>query len=191
MYCNNCGKKLEDSANFCSHCGSQQKSTNDTSEITAPENYSGVSVMETSKKKRSNGFLKFIVILTILAGCIMGISKIIDSQINPHNQDGATQLFKRSANNNDIYVNSDLDLSNLGVKYIITPQVDIDGLKITIKFLDKNMKVLDSYVKSIGNVKKGVQVNFSISLLDLGISVAWNTKYESLGVTGGTVSYFA
>ncbi|MCH5172414.1 MAG: zinc ribbon domain-containing protein [Erysipelotrichales bacterium] len=191
MYCNNCGKKLEDGANFCSHCGSHQKSNNDTSEITTPENYSSVIVMETSKKKRSHGFLKFIAILTILVGCILGISKIIDSKKNPYNQDGATQLFKRSANNNDIYVNSDLDLSNLGVKYIITPQVDIDGLKVTIEFLDKNMNALDSYVKSIGNVKKGVQVNFSISLLDLGISVAWNTKYESLGVTGGTVSYFA
>ena len=107
------------------------------------------------------------------------------------NHDGDKHLFKRSANANDIVISSDLDLASLGGKYTINPKTDIDGLVVTINYLDSDKKILHSVVKSLGNVKEGVQINFSISLFDLGISVAWNTKYESIVVTGGTVSYFS
>lgn len=156
---------------------------------------------DTNEKKKSHGFLAFLIWFIVIGACIFGVIKLVQNQQSKNivdgkgttqgNTDGATHLFKRSANNNDIIIDSDLDLSSLGAKYIILPQTDIDNLQITINFLDKNKEILTSKVEMIGNVKKGVQVNFSISLFDLGFSVAWNTQYESLAVTGGTVSYFA
>ena len=101
------------------------------------------------------------------------------------------QLFYRDAKNSDIVMDNELDLSSFGAKYTIMPQVDIEGLTITIRFLDENRNVLKEFVKYLGNVKEGVQVSFSLSLFDLGISVAWNTKYENWSVSGGSVSYFA
>ena len=155
---------------------------------------------ENSSEKKSHGFLKFLIAVLIIGACVFGVVKIVQYQQSKQtvdgngttqgNTDGNTHLFKRSANNNDISVTSDLDLLSFGVKYAIIPQKDIDGLVVTVNLLDKNKNILKSVVKSLGNVKQGVQVSFSISLLELGISVAWNTQYESIAVTGGTVSYF-
>lgn len=87
-------------------------------------------------------------------------------------------------------INSDLDLSSFGGKYIVIPQIDIDNLQITVNYLDKNQNILTSKIENLGNVSKGIQVSFSISLFDLGLSVIWNIQHESIVVTGGTVSYF-
>ena len=151
---------------------------------------------------RKHGFLKFVVVMLIIVGILFIVVKCVQSrqsesnggsgsQTTQENHDGDKHLFRRSANINDISVDSELDLSSFGGKYVIIPQTDIDGLEITINYMDENRKVLHSVVKTLGNVKQGLQVNFSISLFDLGLSIAWNTKYESVVVTGGTVSYFA
>ncbi len=156
---------------------------------------------ETDEKKKSHGFLKFLIAILIIGICVFGVVKFIQylqsqsivdgNGTTQSNTDGNTHLFSRSANNNDVKIDSDLDLANFGVKYIVMPQTDIRNLQITINFLDKNKNVLTSKVENIGNVKQGVQVSSSISLFDLGLSVAWNTEYNSIAVTGGTVSYFA
>ena len=70
------------------------------------------------------------------------------------------------------------------------PETDIDDLEITVSFLDEHKNVLTSFEKSLGDVKESVQVNFSISLFDMNLTVALKTKYETWTVTGGTVSYF-
>lgn len=157
--------------------------------------------MSGTKPKKRHLFLKFLIIFLIIFVCIFGIIKFVDYQntrqqidgdgTTQGNHSGDKQILRRSANINDITYNLDLDLSSLGEKCTITPNVDIDSLEITLNFLDKNEKFLDSIVKKLGNVKEGAQVSFSVSLFDMGLSVAWNTKYASLVVTGGTVSYFA
>lgn len=156
---------------------------------------------DNDNQKKSHGFLIFLIVIIIVGACIFGIAKFIQCQQSKNivdgngttqgNSDGNTHLFKRSANNNDIIIDSDLDLANLGGKYTVMPQTDIENLQITINYLDKNKNILTSKVQNLGDVKQGVQVNFSISLFDLGLSVAWNTQYESIAVTGGTVSYFS
>ena len=156
---------------------------------------------ENTTEKKSHGFLKFIIAVLIIGACVFGIVKFIQYEqsqavvdgngTTQGNTDGNTHLFKRSANNNDIVVDADLDLTSFGVKCVIMPQTDIEGLVVRVNFLDKNKNIIDSVTKNLGNVTKGVQVSFSISLFDLGLSVAWNTNYESVAVIGGTVSYFA
>lgn len=147
--------------------------------------------------KKSHPFLKGFVVFLIIGVLLFGAVKCVEYAMTENpltsqgNSDGAHKLLSRSARNSDLQVDSKLDFSSLGVKYVIIPQTDIKGLEITISFLDSNKKVLTSIEKALGNVKEGVQISFSISLLDLSFSVALNTKYESWTVTGGTVSYFA
>ena len=196
MYCRNCGKEILDDAKYCSHCGAEQKNVKIVQESSSMVDNNTIE----KTQKKSHGFLKFLIAVTIIGACIFGIVKFVQYQQTKYedgqgttqgNHDGDKHLFQRSANSNDISVSSDLDLASFGGKYVITPLTNITGLEITINYLDENKKILNSVVKSLGNVKEGVQVSFSISLFDLGLSVAWNTKYESIVVTGGTVSYFA
>lgn len=149
------------------------------------------------QEKKSHGFLKFLIAVLIIGAVIFGIVKFVEykttvnSVTSEGNSDGSKHLFSRSARNSDVEVDSDLDLSSFGAKYTIMPNTDIDDLQITVSFLDKNKNVLTSIERTLGDVREGVQVSFSVSLFDLSLSVAWNTKYESWTVTGGTVSYFA
>lgn len=134
----------------------------------------------------------FIGLMTVQ--CAWGGSDgIVDSGTGSGSQDSANipQLFYRDAKNSDIVMDNELDLSSFGAKYTITPQVDIDGLTLTIRFFDEKRNVLKEFDKYLGNVKEGTQVSFSLSLFDLGFSVAWNAKYENWSVSGGSVSYFA
>lgn len=157
--------------------------------------------MSDTQPKKKHPLLKGLIILLVIFVCVFGIVKFVEFQNSKRQIDGSgttqgnhsgdKQLLRRSANNNDITYSLDMDLASLGEKCTITPNVDIDGLEITINFLDENKKLLDSTVKRLGNVKEGVQVSFSVSLFDIGLSVAWNAKYDSIIVTGGTVSYFA
>lgn len=144
-------------------------------------------------KSKGHPLMGFIIVLLILVTLIFSIFTIrgcILSQNNTDNSDGKTSITRRSANINDITIDSVLDLSSMGAKYNIYPKVDIEDLEITISFMDKNRAVLTTVEKRLGNVKEGVQVSFTISLFDLGFSVAWNTTYETTTVTGGTVSNF-
>ncbi len=157
--------------------------------------------MSDNQPKKRHPFLIFLIVFLIIFACVFGIVKFVDYQNSRQQIDGSgttqgnhsgdAQLFRRSANINDITYNLDLDLLSFGEKCTITPHVDIDGLEITLNYLDKNKNLLDSIVKSLGNVKEGVQVSFSVSLIDISLSVALNTQYASLVVTGGTVSYFS
>lgn len=151
--------------------------------------------------KKSHGGLTFFIVIIVLSVCIFGIVKLIQYQQTKQpvdgqhttqgNLDGTSHLFRRSANLNDVTISTELDLASFGSKIIIMPKVDISMLEITVNFLDSNKKLLTSTSKQVGNVKKGVQATFSISLFELGFSVAWNTKYNTVAVTGGTVSYFS
>ena len=154
--------------------------------------------------KKHHGFLKFLIVLLIIGVIIFGLIKCIEytgsvnsdisqgnSDTSQGNSDGSIHLLSRSARNSDIIVDSNLDLSSFGAKYTVMPQTDIDNLEITIRFLDEDRNVLTTFEKTLGDVKESVQVSFSISLFDMSLSVALNTRYESWSVTGGTVSYFA
>ena len=199
MYCKNCGKEIADNAKFCSYCGAKQTNTEPTQYAASKAKTDNYAIE--APQKKSHGFLKFLIAFIIIGACIFGVVKfvqcqqanqIVDGQGTIQgNTDGNSHLFKRSATLNDISYDYDIDFASLGEKIIIIPQTDIDGLQITINFLDSNKKILKSMSKSLGNVKKGVKISFSISLMDLGLSVAWNTQYNSIAVTGGTVSYFA
>ncbi len=149
---------------------------------------------QTSNEKKSHGCLiAFIVIIAIIAGLGFGIYKLIEVNASKAmgNTDGNTKLLSRSANNNDIICDSTLDLSSFGAKFIITPQTDIENLSVKVTLTDKNKKALYTTTKSLGNVKEGISVNFSLSIMDIGLSASLKGEYVSISVVGGTVSYFS
>ena len=157
------------------------------------------------ENKKGNGFFKVLSVLIILGllafvGVKFAQYQFEDDSVqqagttkpsNQGNSNSSNKLFTRKANTNDVIVDYDMDLSNFGMKCVVYPQTDINNLELTIEFLDSNKKVLTTKVKTLGNVKKGVQASFSISIGELGLSVAWKTEYSRISVSGGSVSYFA
>ena len=146
-------------------------------------------------EKKSHGCLVALLVLMVIGFLVfMGYryiqSELIDNATNSTNRDGSGKWFSRSATPSDITVNYELDLSSFGMKGIVLPNKDIENLELTIIFFDKNDSALKTVVKYIGNVKEGVQVSFSISIAEIGLSAAWNAEYTRVTVTGGTVSYF-
>lgn len=134
-----------------------------------------------------------VVLLTaifMLGIILFGAVMCLNSAYSPESS-GTVNLMNRPANNGDIIVAEDADLSNLGVKFTIHPQRDIDNLQVTVSLLDKDKKLLTTKVANLGNVKKGVQVTCSVSFIELDWTVIKNISYESVNVTGGTVSVFA
>lgn len=113
------------------------------------------------------------------------------SEANPTNNDGNTSITRRSANINDVtVVNEDFDWSNIGAKIVFNPKVDIDGFELTFQFYDSGKKCLKTIVKKLGNVKKGVQISCSISIVEI-IDILFTVDSATYTVSGGTVSIFA
>ena len=129
-------------------------------------------------------FIVLFIVIFFIAIIFLGVKK--------HNEQfKLTNLFRRPARTNDILVDINADFSSFGCKFIIAPQVDINDLQITIDITDDKNKILTSLVKTLGNVKKGVQINYSLSIFELGLSTSLNATYASIYVTGGSVSYFS
>ncbi len=194
MFCKNCGKEISDDAKYCPYCGVEQSNIEPIKNVSVKEE--NTSIPPEKHKKKSH---RLLFVMIIFGFCIFGFVKFMQYQqsrslvgedIVQGNHDGDMQLFKRSANLNDISVNTSASFESLGMKYTIIPLTDIEGFEITINYLNSDKIILHSLVKPLGNVKKNVQINFSVSLFDLGLTTSANIVYESYAVTGGTVSYF-
>lgn len=239
MYCNKCGKEIDNSENFCHFCGAKQpekskvkittlsknleiepdssvKNVNNTSSqssgiktgtpksTTASTNKTNIQAFGNSTaaaqqpEKKSHGCLiAFIVIVVVVASLIFAGIKLVEYKKtqNPYtsesNSDGNAKLLSRSANNGDITVDSSFDLSSLGNKIYIMPNVDISSLVVSITVYDKDKNILTQKRQTLGNVTKGNQVSMTISITDLGLIDSLNASYFTISVVGGTVSYFA
>ena len=239
MYCNKCGKEIDNSEQFCHFCGAKQpektkvkiitlsknleiepnssvknvnntssqstgiktntqKSTTDSTNKTYFQSSGNSTAATQQPEKKSSGCLiAFIVFVVILASLIFAGVKYVEYKKtqNPYtsesNSDGNTRLLSRSANNGDITVDSSFDLSSLGNKIYIIPNVDISSLTVSITVYDKNKNVLTQKQQTLGNVTQGNQVSMTVSITDLGLIDTLNTSYFTISVVGGTVSYFA
>lgn len=153
---------------------------------------------QTSNENKSHGCLiAFIIIIVVIAAVGFGIYKLIETNSSNTtgstngNTDGNTKLFSRSANNNDITMETDVDWSSFGTKVKIRPQTDIKDLDVMVILTDKNKETLYTTTKALGNVKEGVEVSFSLSITEIGLSATLKCEYVTVRVVGGTVSYFA
>lgn len=135
-------------------------------------------------------FVVFLVCAALVVIMIFTIRACALSDGNAENSDGISSITRRSANVNDIVVNYEIDIPNLSCKYVIMPQVDINNLRLKIDLCDKDYNNIYTTERYIGNVVKGNQCSFSISLFEVGLN-AVNIEYTKWTVTGGTVSNFA
>lgn len=163
---------------------------------------------EQNNKKKSHGFLTFIIVILILGGVIFGAIKFIscinsDNGSSPSHTLGSTsgansgsgnstpQLFSRSANNGDISVQYSENITTLSDEFKIKPNVDIKNLSLTFTFYDSNLKSIKSISKNVGNVSKGLEFTVTISITEFSFTEIFKISKVSTSVTGGTVSYFA
>ena len=201
MKCPYCGKANPLESVYCIFCGkkllikekvTQKIKTDNTSRVAAAQQKIVGERVSGCRGARHLFFMMLIIFLFAVA--LLGFVKCVQFATKNDGQTttgGSTAPFTRAANNNDITMEVNTDLASLGSKFTVSPQVDIKGLQVTVEFLDKNKNKLTETEKYLGNVQKGVQVSFTVSLSDLGLSVTWNAHYTNTRVSGGTVSYFA
>ncbi len=182
MYCRICGSKTDNEDNICSNCDSISRKVKET---------------KTENKSHSIYVLvvTFLIIFVVVVGsCLVRLGNGVSiSGGNKDNSDGKYKLFSRSATLNDIIIDSKIDFNALGEEFVIYPQNNIKGLKITIAFLDEGKEELTSVSKFLGDVEKSKQVSFTISFLELDLSLSsiLEITYDRCIVSGGTVSYFS
>lgn len=165
---------------------------------------------EENKNKKSHGFLTFIIVILILGGTIFGIIKFVScinsettsqshttsSSYNPGSGSGSSnnstpQLFSRSANNGDISIQYSENITTLSDEFKIKPNTDIKNLSLTFSFYDKDLNLIKSITKNVGNVTEGLEFTVSISITEFSFTDFFKLSRVSTSVTGGTVSYFS
>ncbi len=135
------------------------------------------------ERKPHGGLHAILAFLGISIVIVLNVVFYSQVRANPGN-------FGRKANRGDIAIESDIDFSKLGTQIIVTPQNDIYELSVKVDLLDSNKNTLYSVNKSLGDVKKGKDSKFTISLSDVGFSVSINTTYVRVDVIGGSICYF-
>jgi len=145
--------------------------------------------------KKKHGFLKFILTIAIIAIVALVLFKVVDCLTNPDNDDGHLNPTTRTARQSDISVKEgSISISELGCNYVVTPNVDISGLKLSVRIYNKDETLSSTKSFYIGDVEKNNQYTFVYKLNDLNISFSdlwsWLTDdfYWTYEVTGGTVS---
>lgn len=206
MFCKNCGKPIDDDANYCAHCGAAIK--NDSANNLPPNEQSeikSVSKPTTPPQKESNNNTSegrggcLFVILIILIIAIVFVSIGISSSggckscvvaNKDGNGDYKPQLLSRAATNNDISVNYNYE-GIVTINIDVTAKSDIKDLALTLKFTNDKSVVLKTFDKYVGDINKDETHRISIGITELGLSEIITIKYVQITVSGGSVSYFA
>lgn len=143
---------------------------------------------EDTSDKKSRVFLVFsISVIIILVLTLIGFAAF--KELDKSSENNINSPFKRSVKIDDIQLNTEFDFFNMGYKFNIVPQVDIDGLKLRIIFLDKNSKLVERFDKYVGNLKEGLQVSFMVSFSSMDNFMKVHSC--QVNILEGEVSYFA
>ncbi len=214
MFCKKCGAQIADDSEFCSKCGVQQEITPEehiqkycancghpvTNEIICPKCNKIVETtifpeyIKTTKALNLAKKISTIIIAIILCALLIVAGIFITEMINKNNRknngsssnDGSSQIFTRDATINDINYTESINLNELSIIYYITPKSNINDLEITLKFYDKEGEILKSVVKTLGDVEKGEECKFTLTITEFPNIL----KFESstIEVSNGTIS---
>lgn len=197
MYCKKCGSEIDNDSEFCRKCGSKTTPIEKTNNKTIQEDKNEY-IKEHKESNTSFGefFLIACAIGAVLFCLVFGISQCASKNNKSSNNYISTtkstekQLLTRNANNNDVEIDFEINLKKLGIDIKVHPNCDIKSLVICIKQYDKDGKLVETFKKSLGNAKEGIEITTSISLADFSFTEIWSLGKTAVSVYSGTVSYF-
>ncbi len=173
MLCYKCGHKIPDNSSFCNYCRTEQK----------PENN------EEDDNVIRYLFLKIIVPILVVSVLIFIISAVLilsidDIEIPDLNID------INNADNSDImveFVSVPRILESDDYYMIIQAQEKIENLKIEVKYLSSNGKVLKTETIDVGKVVPGNEYRIELSQSGMDFDDIDKTTKISYRVVGGTI----
>lgn len=178
MYCQKCGKKIEDNSIYCNQCGWKIDSKFTQEDMEARQ------ILDRGAKKDTEhccgGFFVFMAIFLIFA-----LIAILLSDLKCEGK-----LFEQKATARDISFDSELNLSSMSVDVILIPECDIQDLEIKLTYYDSKGNCLTTDTKVVGNVYKGIQRNVKIYLTDFSLSTALKINEVKITITEGVKSIF-
>ncbi len=177
-YCSNCGQNLNENQNFCPNCGNHINQNAKQKITQQPE-----------KSNNGCGCLITLLIIAIIIGTIIGIIIQEKDTDTPKGENTETAFMSRSAQNSDINAETELNLSKLGTDVIITPEVDIQNLKIRLDFYTSDNQFVKSIEKYIGDVKENTKESTTVSISSFSLSETLKIAKAKIEVIGGTVYY--
>lgn len=169
MFCNNCGKEIDEDCIFCPSCGIS----------TANSDLEKIKLNETAIKQKH---IFKDIITTILFVTIISFILVFAIGIIPNWIDASKESHK--ATKDDISIQENFDFS-LNISCTITPKTDIKSLILEFEFYDRNHKVLTRKEKNLGNVSKGIDYKISFPLSEFSSDLILNMSYYFLSITQG------
>ena len=165
MHCKSCGEKIALDSIFCKKCGARQFS----------ENKNPQSAIESVEIKNGSSKGKKVGIFLIL---LLGVSLLFAC------------CWNREATNNDIKIDAEINIANLGVELEMESLKNIRDLEIELLHYNKQGNLIKSQIIELGDVKKGQHINKTISVTQFSLSDLWEIKWTKVVVSAGSVWLF-
>lgn len=166
MYCKKCGVEIPENSAFCLYCGEKLN----------------VNINE----KKQNKTLKIIAITLILSVLLFFIAAVLDPLLFPY---GIKRGLVRKANDEDIEIDYEPDLSSLTFDLVITPNKDIKELEIYIFFEDQNGQRFYTEIETVSSVKAGTQVREQFKIAEKSVLKILEGGKITVKVKNGYVPY--
>ena len=134
MICKKCEKEIPEDYRYCPYCGESIEDAEKLHEETVlAEKNKGESKKSAEESQEKSGCAGCFGTLIVILIAVLAIFWCFG--------DGCS-FFSREATNQDIVVETSLNLGALGADLEITPKCDIDDLEITINFYDDKYNLI-------------------------------------------------
>ena len=168
MFCNYCGKEIDDDSKFCSYCGAEliQKKTEQT---------------KNEGKKESFVVAKFFLnVIAIFACMFISLFALVKCSMNSDSTGNIfDQIIERDIKKSDYTARTSQDLTSWSVS--ITPNLDFNSCTVECIVYDSKGQIVYSDTKTKENLKEGKPYTYTF---DFGVVGALKADHVSYKITG-------